>query len=541
MFPSVGEVLALDVLRRGLPRVVAGERGLGAPVRWVHSSEVPDIAHLLRGGELVLTTGIALPSDETGLTRFVDELASVGASGLVVELGRRWTDGVPAALRAAAARRGLPLVELHREIPFVAITESVHARIVDAQVAELRAAEEVHQTFTELSVEGAGPDEVVRQVARMSGRPAVLENLAHQVLTYDAAGADPDVLLDGWDARSRAVRPETRTAYAAEAGWLVTVVGARGHDWGRLVIVVADAPVPRLVVLLERAASTLAVNRLVDRDREGLERQTHRTLLAGILTHAVAAAEIALRARAVGVPLDARWLVGVVLRLRGVAGQPALHIQARLRDLAEAVAEGSRDAGLAALVGALDEDSVGLLVSLEARDRDESALDALTTALARRRGDQPEPVVAAGSVVGGVRDARRSLLEAQQVAEAALHLRERRRWYRLPDVHLRGLVHLLRDDARLQTYVERELGALLQHDGRSTVPLEPVLRAYLEHGRNKSAAAAAAHLSRPAFYERLHKVERVLGIDLDSVETSLSLHVAVVALDALRADGTNVR
>ena len=60
------------------------------------------------------------------------------------------------------------------------------------------------------------------------------------------------------------------------------------------------------------------------------------------------------------------------------------------------------------------------------------------------------------------------------------------------------------------------------------------LRAYLEQGRNKSAGAAAAHLSRPAFYERLARIGRILAVDLDSVETCLSLHVALLALDAIR-------
>ena len=61
-----------------------------------------------------------------------------------------------------------------------------------------------------------------------------------------------------------------------------------------------------------------------------------------------------------------------------------------------------------------------------------------------------------------------------------------------------------------------------------------VLRIYLECGRNKSAAAEHSHLSRPAFYERLARIRRVLGVDLDSVRVCLSLHVALLALDALR-------
>ena len=61
---------------------------------------------------------------------------------------------------------------------------------------------------------------MVQQIGRMSGCPVVLENLAHQVLIYYAAGADPSVLLDGWEGRSRAVRPTTgaRRTTSAPAG-----------------------------------------------------------------------------------------------------------------------------------------------------------------------------------------------------------------------------------------------------------------------------------------------------------------------------------
>ena len=37
MLPTLAEVLALDVMRRGEPRVVAGTDRLGTLVRWVHA------------------------------------------------------------------------------------------------------------------------------------------------------------------------------------------------------------------------------------------------------------------------------------------------------------------------------------------------------------------------------------------------------------------------------------------------------------------------------------------------------------------------
>src|SRR5215470_5796746 len=101
MLPTVAEILALDPLRRGAPQVVVGADRLDAPVRWVHVIELAQAAHLLRGSELVLSTGIALPDDAAGLGRYVAELASVGVSGLAVELGSRYSRRLPTALIAA--------------------------------------------------------------------------------------------------------------------------------------------------------------------------------------------------------------------------------------------------------------------------------------------------------------------------------------------------------------------------------------------------------------------------------------------------------
>ena len=545
MLPTVADVLALDAVRRGAPRVVAGADRLDARVRWVHVSELADIASLLRGGELVLTTGIALPDDPARLRQYVADLDAVGVSGLVVELGRKYAEKLPDALVDTAEDHVLPLIALERETRFVRITESVHARIIDAQLEELRAAQTVHEVFTELSVEGAGLAEIVRQLARMAACPVVLENLAHQVLACEPAGTAPEDLLDGWETRSRAVAPPGRTAYDATARWLVTTVGARGRDWGRLILVCDGPPSPRHTVLAERAATTLALTRLVERQQETLERQTHRTIITGIITHAYPDPdEAALRARAVGVSLTGRRLLAVVLRPRSTLepaarGDDGLAAQARLAEFTEAAAAACRDGGPPALVGALDDARVGMLLALPARAQAERTLSGLAD---RLRGSASEEfVLAAGSVVESVRDARRSFLEARQVADVAVRQPGGRPFYRLPDMRLRGLLHLLREDARLQTFVEREVGPLLAYDAQHGTDLTGILATYLESGRNKAVAAKAAHISRPAFYERLRRVARVLDADLDTVESCLSLHVALLTLESLRSEAPGRR
>ena len=103
----------------------------------------------------------------------------------------------------AAADSGLTLIAFEREVPFVEITEAVHARIIDAQLEELRASERLHEVFTELSVAGASPDEIVRQAAILAGRPVILADLSHRVLACEPGSADPARLLAGFARRSR--------------------------------------------------------------------------------------------------------------------------------------------------------------------------------------------------------------------------------------------------------------------------------------------------------------------------------------------------
>ena len=82
--------------------------------------------------------------------------------------------------------------------------------------------------------------------------------------------------------------------------------------------------------------------------------------------------------------------------------------------------------------------------------------------------------------------------------------------------------------------MERTLGDVIEYDAQNNTDLLHSLQVYLTHGRNKSAAADAAHLSRQAFYQRLSTIEKVLGVDLDSAEACTSLHAAVMAWEALR-------
>ncbi len=520
---TLKDVLDMPVVRAADPEVVSAHARLDRMVRWVHATELADIAPLLRGGDLLLTTGIALPDGDEALADFARSLAAVDAAGLMIELGRRWRGSVPGALVRACDVLGLPLLVLRRETRFAAIIQAVGERIVDEQLAELRGAERVHETFTELSLAEAGTRDILAAVQRLSGAAVVLENDQHQVLDYLSGPEHTADFLGDWTARSRRVRTSGRTHWDAANGWLITRLGAQNRSWGRLIVHAPASPTHTLVAIAERAAGVLTMHRLHDRHRDGIVRRTHHELLTGLLNDPTVP-DLLRRCELAGFPLNRRLFVG--LTVRPLAGEARADGAPRpvLEEVLATTVHVLRDQDTAALVSQIGME-VRAVVSVPATVPADAAVDRLAERVAARH----RVVIGAGRAVDVPAHIDRTLRESRQVVVAVRHGEGGPVVHRLEDVHIRGLLTLLADDDRLRLFVSRELDVLRAHDEKHGDDLVPTLRALLQNLGGTSEAAASLHLSRPAFYTRLARIEKLLGHGLDDPDLRVSLHVALLA------------
>jgi purine catabolism regulator len=506
---TVREALELPVLVAGDPVVLSGEgggdAGLDADIRWVHVSEVRDIAALLVGHELVLTTGLGMASSAEAAVEFVDQLAAVGAAGLVVELSTAYPSIPEPALRRARAI-GLPVVVLNRKVRFVEVTEQVHRAIVAEQYDDVRLAGEVHETFTELGLARAPMERLVEAAADLAGGSVVLEDLSRRVLVAAPRGEPVDRLLTDWERRSRLTPFPHGTEVGGPEGWLTTPVGIQGGAWGRLVLTVPQVRA-RARLVTERAAQALELGRMIERDETSIQLRVHGGFLLDLLdgrlgTEAAAAA----RLRALGVPESTSY-VGAVARLRSEA--PVDRLVAALTEVP-------------GLVGVLDAVHVGLLVP--------AGVD-LDTAARALMSVEPDAVLAAGHPVSGVLAAATSLRSARVVSDVATTLPTYAGCVRQADIRLPGLLMSLREDARLQEFAEAELGRLLEHEARHGSGLVTLLRQYLAVGGNKAELARIAHRNRTSLYPALRRLEELVGHPLDDPASRLSLGVALLAYD----------
>ncbi|MFJ4526484.1 PucR family transcriptional regulator [Streptomyces sp. NPDC088810] len=527
---TVQRALELPGLRSGLPEVLAGADRLGRTVRWVHAGEVPNIASLLKGGELLLTTGYGLGTRPAEQRAFVRTLAERGIAALVVELGPRFAR-LPAALVDTARAAGLPLVQLHREVPFVTVTEEIHTEIVNGHYALLQRAEEVHRRCTEALLGGGGVPQVLGILADFGDNPVFLETADGRLLYAAGAGpqgADP---LQVWEG----LRGPHKEAPPPAGSVLVDVPGGgpgtAGSVRARLVLLPVRSPLsPVHRIAAERAAGILAVVLMQARQEEELAARGRGDFLTDLAEGRIVAEDAPAQARVLGFKPNGSPLLPVVMRI-GDTLSPG----GGWAVLARAVSEELAAVGVPVLLGVRPvEGRVLVLLGLRSESERAAVADRVAAALragveraGMRRPGSPPPVVVVG-VAGGWAAASAGLRHAAETATAAQGLTDRP-WYDARRLDIDLLLWRLRDHPDLAAFVERAIGPLRDHDHRSKPPLLPTLETYLAHAGRKAETARELHLNRQTLYNRLARIGELLGTDLDDPQTVLALSLALRA------------
>ncbi len=115
---------------------VSGRESATGHLRWVHSTELVDPTPWLRGGELLLTTGLQLQTAKAQ-RELIAHLSEHEIAGLGFGTGFAHKR-LPAALADEARKRSFPLFEVPYELPFIAITERVFAQLLDERYEMLQ-------------------------------------------------------------------------------------------------------------------------------------------------------------------------------------------------------------------------------------------------------------------------------------------------------------------------------------------------------------------------------------------------------------------
>ncbi|WP_407361193.1 PucR family transcriptional regulator [Microbacterium sp. LBN7] len=153
---------------------------LAQAVLWAHNSDLPDPTPWLDSGGLLLTDGVQFdaPDPEPAhpyVQRLVDHgvLALGFATGIVHER-------IPSELTEAAAARGLPLLEVPRDTPFMGIIRFISDAVADDDRQMLERSLRAQRSVARAALRPDGLAEILRELER---------NLDCWVALFDASGA----------------------------------------------------------------------------------------------------------------------------------------------------------------------------------------------------------------------------------------------------------------------------------------------------------------------------------------------------------------
>jgi purine catabolism regulator len=522
---TVRAALDTPLIQGGAPEVVSGEAGLGRQVRWAHAGDAPNLAQQLRGGEFLLTTGLGFGDDAKAQRRLAAELGERDVAALVLELGQVFSD-VPKPLLKAVREHDLTMVVLHREVPFVEVTEAINQSLMDGRLLDAKQVDELQRRFTALMLEGAGIPEVLGALATSIGNPLILEREGGELLYHAPHSHDSAEVLSAWDMVSRDLPGAPDSIH-------VDVPGAGIDPHSKLVAIALVAPLrPVARPAMERAADLLALVTLQSRQEEILSARERGNLLARFLETDLAESEIARQVDAMGFPQRVPYLLPCVLAATGPGRAPRASAAALWSSVWRYVKrelDGRRIPVLGGLMPSAHELGmvVGLATSKQREERADLLADLFAGALEREVGSKTAGLLFVGDSCGNWSRAIKSLRE---VAEAARTPRvEAGRWYDATSPDLERLLWALRGSNEMLSFVLRRIGPLIEHDKDRSAMLTMTLETFLESSGNKTETARKLHLERQSLYHRLDRIEQLIGASLEDEDTRLGLHLALRA------------
>ena len=502
---TVRELLELPGL--GL-RLVAGEGGLDKPISWAHATELADPTQWLSGGELILTTGIAVKGTPARQRAYLNRLVRAGVTGLGFGLGLGF-DEVPLPLRRAADTADLPVIEIPYPVPFIAVTKAIWSRTAEQRVKDLQLSLDVHERLAQVLAAGGGPADVLEEVVSIAPGWAYLFSPSGRLVA--SAGEEEAPSLDEvWrglpPGLASGTGPSSSGTLSPEAASLALAVAAGGRHEGVLVYGRSGRFEARDRLVVHHAVTVLGSLLAMRRAILQAERRVAGDLLVEAAEGRLTGPELARRLELAG--LGANRLTALVLEC---ADEPNEEVVLAVEWAADRPGE---------IRTAIHEGRILVVVPHV------SALQ-LAELAAKLPGVER---VAVGDAVAPA-DIKRSYLSASLALKAAPTGR--------PVVSSRdlGSYGLLSAQPRevIEGYVSSVIGPLIERDRERGSELVASVRAFVEAGAHWEEGAAALGVHRHTLRYRINQAQELVDRDLGDPQDRMEVWLALRAADLLQS------
>lgn len=156
-------------------KVIAGKDGLDRKVSTVTILDAPDGYKWTQGGEFVITSGYVLSDEPKKITEIITSLDELGASAFGIKL-KRYIKEIPAEIIKKADELNFPIIIIPEEYPFKKIINPVMSSIIDKQNEKLVFSKNIHNTFTQLVLDGCDEEEIITKLEELINKGIIFYN-----------------------------------------------------------------------------------------------------------------------------------------------------------------------------------------------------------------------------------------------------------------------------------------------------------------------------------------------------------------------------
>lgn len=127
------DILKMESLKKA--ELIGGSEGLNRVVRWIHVSDVHDIANWVQTGDIVATTGVNSVPDSDYWITLIRELSSKQLAALIINIGP-YIERVPEGVKETADELAFPVFSLPWEVKLADVTRDLSRMLAKDQLLE---------------------------------------------------------------------------------------------------------------------------------------------------------------------------------------------------------------------------------------------------------------------------------------------------------------------------------------------------------------------------------------------------------------------
>lgn len=495
-------------------QVIAGDSGLYKQVKWVRMVESTTVDHLL-GHELILATNI---DNEDTFLQFIHKLIDLQVTGLCIELESSVTN-IPMSIIQFANEQHFPIIVFKKVASFIDIIQDLHTFILNKQYNIVSDLENYSNQLNQLLLTSSN---IEQQVLNL------LYKTVNQTIIYIPIKGQKQILSTKTQLEQekllKTIEVENKENIAHKS------IRTLNQTFANLYLVSEFDTISNFeTLILDRTATALAQYTLRLLYFEEQQKSAETKWISKWLNGGHSEEQIL---RYLSTNIDESTPDGCVILILKNQELHAenTHIKALFRSIFQSL-------GFTILITKENNQIIFILINKQNRKnwkkRVEDGIDQLNLL------SDYQLKVSIGKFQKNLIDLKRSYETAQETLFIQRNIPEECTSYFYEDLFIYRLISLTNDNGVLIEFIHDHLGKILDYDKENSGNLLDTLRTYLMCNGSKQETSTKLFIVRQTLYQRLQKLNNILGDDFMAFHKRQAIEFAITAYDYLNMEKNN--